>query len=98
MVTGNGGEHYTTEMLQEAERTIEAEKQRILKENEAERQKEIDKLRAEFEGEMLERAIKTEREKQEREARYKAEISSSVLTDIGRVLYNIVSKFLKKIF
>ena len=36
MVTGNGGEHYTTAMLEEAERAIEAEKQRILKENEAE--------------------------------------------------------------
>ncbi|KAL7877080.1 hypothetical protein SRHO_G00037230 [Serrasalmus rhombeus] len=40
MVTGNGGEHYTTAMLEEAERVTEAEKQRILKENEAQRQKE----------------------------------------------------------
>ncbi|KAI5617523.1 GTPase IMAP family member 8-like, partial [Silurus asotus] len=45
MVTLNGGGHYTTEMLQEAERAIEAEKQRILKENEAQRQKEIEELR-----------------------------------------------------
>ncbi|KAL7889405.1 hypothetical protein AOLI_G00016630 [Acnodon oligacanthus] len=54
IVTGNGGEHYTTVMLEEAERVIEAEKQRILKENEAQRLKEIDDLRAQLEEEMLE--------------------------------------------
>ncbi|KAL6487875.1 hypothetical protein MHYP_G00045010 [Metynnis hypsauchen] len=54
MVTGNGGEHYSTGMLQEAERMIEAEKRRILKENEVQRQKEIDDLRAQLEKEMLE--------------------------------------------
>lgn len=60
MVTVNGGEHYTTEMLQEAETAIEAEKQRILKENEAQRQKEIEDLQAKFEGEALEKASKKE--------------------------------------
>uniref|UniRef100_A0A8K9UTK9 AIG1-type G domain-containing protein n=1 Tax=Oncorhynchus mykiss TaxID=8022 RepID=A0A8K9UTK9_ONCMY len=34
MVKMNGGSHYTTEMFQEAERAIEEEKNRILKENE----------------------------------------------------------------
>ncbi|XP_030259758.1 GTPase IMAP family member 9-like [Sparus aurata] len=33
----NGGRHYTTEMFQEAEKKIEEEKQRILKENEEQR-------------------------------------------------------------
>ncbi|KAK3573238.1 hypothetical protein QTP86_015778 [Hemibagrus guttatus] len=55
MVTINDGEHYTTEMLQEAERAIEAEKLRILKENEAQRQKEIEELRKKIEDEVLER-------------------------------------------
>ncbi|KAM9477482.1 GTPase IMAP family member 9-like [Clarias gariepinus] len=58
VVTLNGGDHYTTEMLQEAERLVEAEKQRILKENEAKRQKEIEELRTKLEGEALEKARK----------------------------------------
>ncbi|XP_030259754.1 GTPase IMAP family member 9-like isoform X3 [Sparus aurata] len=36
----NGGSHYTTEKFQEAEKKIEEEKQRILKENEEQRHKE----------------------------------------------------------
>ncbi|XP_062852468.1 GTPase IMAP family member 7-like [Trichomycterus rosablanca] len=73
MVTGNGGEHYTTEMLQEAERAIEEEKQRILKENEKQRLKEIEELKKTSEGEELEKARKKLHEKHEREARDEAE-------------------------
>ncbi|XP_048051450.1 GTPase IMAP family member 7-like [Megalobrama amblycephala] len=40
MVSDNCGEYYTNDMLQEAERAIEEEKQRILKENEEERKRE----------------------------------------------------------
>uniref|UniRef100_W5KSI3 AIG1-type G domain-containing protein n=1 Tax=Astyanax mexicanus TaxID=7994 RepID=W5KSI3_ASTMX len=88
MVTGNGGEHYTTEMLQEAERAIEAEKERILKENEAKRLKEIEELRAQFEGEALEKAKKMLMEEQVREARCKAERSNyiTLILDIWRYL------------
>uniref|UniRef100_A0AAR2KYW8 AIG1-type G domain-containing protein n=1 Tax=Pygocentrus nattereri TaxID=42514 RepID=A0AAR2KYW8_PYGNA len=93
MVTGNGGEHYTTGMLEEAERAIEAEKQRILKENEAQRQEEIEKLRAQLEGERLERAIEIIMEKQARMARYEAERSSSVFTRFGQFVYKIVRMF-----
>ncbi|XP_072534588.1 GTPase IMAP family member 7-like isoform X2 [Salminus brasiliensis] len=64
MVTGNGGKHYTTAMLQEAEREIEKEKERILKENKAQRQKELEELREQLEGEALEKAIKILREEQ----------------------------------
>ncbi len=39
MVTGNGGQYYTSEMLEKVERAIEKEKQRILKEIEVQRQK-----------------------------------------------------------
>ncbi|KAF5896605.1 GTPase IMAP family member 4-like, partial [Clarias magur] len=83
IVTLNGGEHYTTEMLQEAERLVEAEKQRILKENEAKRQKEEDELRARLEGEALEREKKKLQEEHERQARAQAERSSSVTGFFG---------------
>ncbi|XP_027001783.2 GTPase IMAP family member 9-like [Tachysurus fulvidraco] len=73
MVTVNGGDHYTTEMLQEAERAIEAEKERILKENEAQREKEIEELRKKFEGEDFEREKKEKIKQHEEEAREKAE-------------------------
>uniref|UniRef100_A0A8B9GP91 AIG1-type G domain-containing protein n=1 Tax=Astyanax mexicanus TaxID=7994 RepID=A0A8B9GP91_ASTMX len=98
MVTGNGGEHYTTEMLQEAERAIEAEKERILKENEAKRLKEIEELRAQFEGEALEKAKKMLMEEQVREARRKAERSSSIICQIGQFLYKAVRKIFNFFF
>ncbi|MCI4376109.1 hypothetical protein PGIGA_G00184490 [Pangasianodon gigas] len=89
MVTVNGGGHYTTEMLQEAERAIEEEKQRILKENEAQRQKEIDVLRAKFEGEALEREKKELAEEHERQARWNAERSTSLFGKIGSFFHAI---------
>ncbi|KAL0203425.1 hypothetical protein M9458_001443, partial [Cirrhinus mrigala] len=65
MVTGNGGQHYTSEMLERAEREIEKEKQRIqkekqhiLKEKEEQRQREIEALRAQLEDEAYEKALK----------------------------------------
>ncbi|XP_046722931.1 uncharacterized protein LOC124397380 [Silurus meridionalis] len=73
MVTVNGGGHYSTEMLQEAERAIEAEKQRILKENEAQRQKEIEDLRKKFKGETFEIEKRKKTQQHEEEARKKAE-------------------------
>ncbi|KAI3375680.1 hypothetical protein L3Q82_003983 [Scortum barcoo] len=47
MVQKNGGSHYTNEMFQEAERAVEEEKKRILKETEEKRRKEIEKLERE---------------------------------------------------
>ncbi|KAL1282110.1 hypothetical protein QQF64_000913 [Cirrhinus molitorella] len=58
MVTGNGGQHYTNEMFEMAERAIEKEKQRILKEKEEQRQKEIEALRTQLEDEAYEKALK----------------------------------------
>ncbi|XP_050987989.1 GTPase IMAP family member 9-like [Labeo rohita] len=58
MVTGNGGQHYTSEMLERAEREIEKEKQRILKEKEEQRQREIEALRAQLQDEAYEKALK----------------------------------------
>ncbi|KAL7877050.1 hypothetical protein SRHO_G00036930 [Serrasalmus rhombeus] len=97
MVTGNGGEHYTTGMLEEAERAIEAEKQRILKENEAQRQEEIEKLRAQLEGERLERAIEIEMEKQERMAsRALCEHSIAQLTVLINISFHPACNHLSK--
>ncbi|XP_067298776.1 GTPase IMAP family member 7-like [Pseudorasbora parva] len=58
MVTGNGGQYYTSEMLESAERAIEKEKQRILKETEEQRLKKMDALRAQIEDEAYEKALK----------------------------------------
>jgi len=56
MVTGNGGQHYTTEMLERAERVVEEKKQRTLKEREEQRQRDIQALRAQLEDEAYEKA------------------------------------------
>ncbi|KAF5894266.1 GTPase IMAP family member 4-like [Clarias magur] len=72
IITLNGGQYYTTEILQAAERAIEAEKQRILKENEAQRQKEIDDLKAKLKEEAFEEAKQKIKEEHERRARDKA--------------------------
>ncbi|XP_066534383.1 GTPase IMAP family member 8-like [Hoplias malabaricus] len=79
MVTGNGGKYYTTRMLQEAETAIEAEKQRILKENKAKRQKEIEDLRAQIKGEDFEREKMQIKKRHEEEARKEAESSVGYL-------------------
>ncbi|XP_060727503.1 uncharacterized protein LOC132846805 [Tachysurus vachellii] len=84
MVTVNGGEHYTTEMLQEVEKAIEAEKQRILEENEAQRQKEIEELKMKFEGEALEKAKKQLNEEHIRAARMEAERSTGNIRNIWK--------------
>ncbi|XP_051803599.1 GTPase IMAP family member 9-like isoform X5 [Acanthochromis polyacanthus] len=50
IVRNNRGSHYTSKMFQEAERAIEEEKQRILKEKEAEMHKEKEQLRSEMQA------------------------------------------------
>ncbi|XP_042284223.1 GTPase IMAP family member 9-like [Thunnus maccoyii] len=57
----NGGSYYTTEMFKKAERVIEEEKQRILKEKEEQNRKEQEKLRREIE-ERYERLIRENRD------------------------------------
>ncbi|XP_034543184.1 uncharacterized protein LOC117815531 [Notolabrus celidotus] len=77
----NGGSHYTNEMFQEAERAVEAEKQRILKEKEEEIRKEKEKLEREvkqkYEKEMKrineQLQADRERERKEREEERKRE-------------------------
>ncbi|KAK2921501.1 GTPase IMAP family member 4-like [Channa argus] len=66
MIRENGGSHYTTEMFRTAEEAIEKEKQRLLKESEAQREKELQELKAHYSGEMLK--LKEEMLKQQHEA------------------------------
>nr|XP_020493391.1 GTPase IMAP family member 7-like [Labrus bergylta] len=81
IVQMNGGSHYTNEMFQQAERAIEEEKQRILKEKEEQKRREKEKLEKElqdeYEREMRERnkilRAERERERQERERERKLE-------------------------
>ncbi|GAA6233155.1 GTPase IMAP family member 7-like [Lates japonicus] len=46
MTMGNGGGYYTNEMFMKAEEAIEKEKQRLLREMEAQKQRELNELRA----------------------------------------------------
>ncbi|XP_031723066.1 GTPase IMAP family member 4-like, partial [Anarrhichthys ocellatus] len=77
----NGGSHYTNEMFQQAERAVEEEQQRILKEKEEQIHKEQEKLERKIQ-ENYEKEIKKmndrlqaerEREKKEREEEMKRE-------------------------
>ncbi|XP_034543178.1 GTPase IMAP family member 4-like [Notolabrus celidotus] len=71
----NGGNHYTNEMFQEAERAVEVEKQRILKEKEEQTRKDKEKLEREeqrkYERKMTrirrQHQAEREREREERE-------------------------------
>ncbi|XP_070697705.1 GTPase IMAP family member 8-like [Pempheris klunzingeri] len=78
MMEDNGGSHYTTDMFLKAEEEIEREKERLLKESEAQRKKEMDDLKAKYEGEKLELQIKMLKEMHEAEARARAEKANVV--------------------
>ncbi|KAK7166076.1 hypothetical protein R3I93_005992 [Phoxinus phoxinus] len=93
MVTGNGGQHYTSEMLERVERAIEKEKQRILKETEEQRQREIQALRAKLEDEAYEKALKNLNSEYEQRARYQAEIDLPFIINVVTSLIKSLSKF-----
>uniref|UniRef100_A0A3Q1C7Z1 AIG1-type G domain-containing protein n=3 Tax=Amphiprion ocellaris TaxID=80972 RepID=A0A3Q1C7Z1_AMPOC len=73
IVEDNGGSHYTNEMFQEAERAIEEEKQRILKEKEAEMRKEKEELKQEMQAEFDEMLQKVQGESAAQIAELKAQ-------------------------
>lgn len=93
MVNGNGGQHYTSEMLERVERAIEKEKQHILKEREEQRQKEIEVLRAKLEDEAYEKALKKLNNEYEERARYQAEIDLPFIINVVTSLIKALSKF-----
>ncbi|XP_016323666.1 GTPase IMAP family member 4-like [Sinocyclocheilus anshuiensis] len=90
MVTGNGGQHYTSEMLEKVERAIEKEKQRILQETAEQRQKELEILRTQLEDEAYEKAKKKLNNDYEQQARWEAERNPSFIMK--------VVNYLKKLF
>lgn len=92
MVSENGGKYYTNEMLLMAERAIEEEKQRILKESEEQRHRQFEALKLEA----LSEAYKELQEKQEREAREQAEKSNKYITIITQILWTLLENFLTK--
>ncbi|XP_016099021.1 GTPase IMAP family member 4-like isoform X2 [Sinocyclocheilus grahami] len=94
MVTGNGGQHYTSEMLERVERAIEKEKQRILQETAEQRRREIEALRAQLEDEAYEKALKKLNEKYDQVARYQAEIDLPFLIQVVSSLIKALGKFL----
>ncbi|KAI4880551.1 hypothetical protein NFI96_007351 [Prochilodus magdalenae] len=93
MVTGNGGQHYTTQMLQEAERAIEAEKQRILEENEVQRKKEIEDLRKKFSEEHFEREKKKMMKQHEQKAREQAEKGNWISEIIPFLIIKLILQY-----
>ncbi|KAL1282111.1 hypothetical protein QQF64_000914 [Cirrhinus molitorella] len=94
-VTGNGGQHYTSEMLERVERAIEKEKQRILKETAEQRRREIEALRAQLEDEAFEKALKKLNDKYDQIARYQAEIIDfPMLIQMVSSVIKALSKFL----
>ncbi|XP_056594459.1 GTPase IMAP family member 7-like [Triplophysa dalaica] len=90
LVTGNGGQHYTSEMLERAEKAIEEEKQRILKETEDQRLKEIEEMRATVRAEEFEREKKKINDRYNENARHEAENKVSI---VEKIIH-----FLKKLF
>ncbi len=96
LVTGNGGQYYTSEMLERVEREIEKVKQRILKETEEQRKREIEDLRAQLQDEAYEKALVKLNNKYEEDARIISENEIDLLYMIHLVssLIKALTKFL----
>ncbi|XP_050987873.1 GTPase IMAP family member 9 [Labeo rohita] len=94
MVTGNGGQHYTSEMLEMVERAIEKEKQRILQETAEQRHREIEALRDRLKDEAYEKALKKLNDNYDQLARKDAEfIDIQFLFQIMVSVLKELSKF-----
>ncbi|KAM9519097.1 GTPase IMAP family member 9-like isoform 2-T2 [Salvelinus alpinus] len=90
MTIMDGGQHYyTNKMFQEAERAIEEEIDRILKENENKTWIEIEALKGKYGRIALDRAIKELKQNKEREARDKAERNIAYLKAAGFTLVGV---------
>ncbi|XP_052402389.1 GTPase IMAP family member 9-like [Carassius gibelio] len=95
VVTGNGGQHYTNEML-EREKAIEAEKNNILKEKEEQRQKDTEALRLTTEGEAFEKAKEKLDSEYEQQARWQAEKNVPIQNVGFSFLNDIITFFFQK--
>ncbi|XP_045071822.1 GTPase IMAP family member 4-like [Coregonus clupeaformis] len=90
MVMMNGGSCYTTEMFQMAERAIEEETKRILREKEEEVRIEEEKLKAKYEGEFLKKHQAILSATTSASARALAERSNDVIKNPLRYFCNIL--------
>ncbi len=96
MVTGNGGQHYTSEMLEEVERAIEKKKQSILKEREEQR-KEVAVNNFRFQGKDVETPIQMLSCGYDQQARDEAERDPSLYNNLKLFLKELFNKFLCKL-
>ncbi|XP_056313211.1 GTPase IMAP family member 7-like [Danio aesculapii] len=97
MVQFNGGAYYTNDMLQAAERAIEEEKQRILKDNEERHKKEMEALeQLNLEREQLEKWKRQLQKQQEEQARRQAEGNNSFLQSAIQLIQNFVQYVFSK--
>ncbi|XDV37940.1 hypothetical protein PO909_007457, partial [Leuciscus waleckii] len=94
MVLDNGREYYTNDMLQEAERAIEEEKQRILKENEEQRKREMEALELKHQGEELEEMRAELAKNQVEMARIRAEQNNGFIQKFVKFIKDIVKSFI----
>ncbi|XP_065121495.1 GTPase IMAP family member 5-like [Paramisgurnus dabryanus] len=88
LVTVNGGQHYTSEVLERTERPIEVEKQRILEETKEQRLKEIERLKAQVKAEEFEEQKNKLIKKYEDHARHEAEKSVNLKTNMRKLETN----------
>ncbi len=97
MVTGNGGQHYTSEMLEEVERAIEKKKQSILKEREEQRKREVAVNNFRFQGKDVETPIQMLSCGYDQQARDEAERDPSLYNNLKLFLMELLNKFLCKL-
>ncbi|XP_034432989.1 GTPase IMAP family member 4-like [Hippoglossus hippoglossus] len=79
MTMANSGRYYTNEMFMRAEEAIEKEKERLLKEMEAQKQKELDELRAKLASRAYQREERRVQMRYEYAARARAERSNEFI-------------------
>uniref|UniRef100_A0A671KNF5 GTPase IMAP family member 4-like n=1 Tax=Sinocyclocheilus anshuiensis TaxID=1608454 RepID=A0A671KNF5_9TELE len=96
MVTGNGGQYYTSEMLEMVERAVEKKKQRILKEREEQRKNELAVFSGRLKGKDFEQAKKKLDVDYEQRARDDAERDPSFFEEIIKLLKDLFYGFLHK--
>lgn len=80
MTMANGGKYYTNEMFMKAEAAIEKERERLLKELEAQRLQELEELRAKYTGKVYNKQENKINIRYQDEARMRAERSNDFVS------------------
>ncbi|XP_062343088.1 GTPase IMAP family member 9-like [Osmerus eperlanus] len=90
MVCNNAGSYYTNGNFQEAERAIEEEKEKILRENAEQRNREIEELHEKYQGVLLKQCIEEVQQQHENEARATAEKFNDYIKKVAIGTYALV--------